>query len=132
MDKTEVSLDEFLQFTVSVEGAGQSFGNPQIRLPNIEDDFNIVATSQSNNINFNAGQMQMVWQVRYTLLPKKEGSLKIYSVEILYEGKTYKTDELNITVNPAKNPPQNIPQQRNPQPQQPQNVPWSENEGVSI
>ena len=126
VDKNEVNLDEFLQFTITIEGMGSSYESPKINMPKLEESFSIIASSQSNSMNFHDGKLAMNWQIQYTLLPKKEGELKIGSVGVVYEEESYQTQEISIKVNPSKNPPQ--------QPKKeplPEKVPWSE-EGIFI
>ncbi|MFH1622339.1 MAG: BatD family protein [Candidatus Omnitrophota bacterium] len=127
VDKLEISLDELLQFSISIEGMDSSDKNPKINLPQIEESFSIIASSQSNRMNFQNGKLDMSWQIQYTLLPKKEGQLKIDSVEIIYKDDSYKTQEVTIKVNPPKIP------KKQPQKQTiPQKVPWSSQEGIYI
>lgn len=126
VDKTEVSLDEFIQFSIKIEGEDKSYKTPKIKLPKLEASFDIVATSQSNSFNIKGKQTQILWQLEYRLSPKKEGQIKIESAEIIYKGKTYTTEEIIITVTPPKSP-QKIP------PETPsQKVPWSQEEGIVI
>ena len=127
VDRTEVSLDEFVQFTITVEGIDDSYRNPQIKLPQLEENFSIVGTAQSNRINLQGGKAEAIWQMQYTLSAKKEGEIKIESAEVIYKGRTYETKDLVITITPAKNP------QKQPRKQTiPKKVPWSDKEGTFI
>jgi len=127
VDKTEISLDELFQFSITIEGMDSSDKSPKINLPQIEGNFSIVASSQSNRMNFQNGKLDMSWQIQYTLLPKKEGELKIGSVEIIYKDQSYSSQEIVIKVNLPKNP------QKQPEKQtMPQKVPWPDEEGIFI
>lgn len=126
VDNTKISLDEFVQFKITIEGITSSFKNPKINLPQLEENFDIVATSHSSNISMKSDKTNISWQMQYTLSPKKEGQIKIESAEVIFEGKSYKTDQIIIIITPSKKP-QKKPQEKTPS----KRVPWSE-EGISI
>lgn len=126
-DKTTVSLDDFVQLTVTITGIEDARHKPVIKLPDFEENFSVVATAQSSNYKMSNGVTEASWQLQYTLSPQKEGKLIIGSVSVQYQGQTFTTDEIAVTVSPSK-VPRSIP----PKQPQPQRIPWSEEEQIVI
>jgi hypothetical protein len=126
VDKTEVSLGDLVQLTINIEGLSNSYQNPTIKLPDLEESFAILATAQSSRINMKGSNLEISLQMQYTLTPKNEGDVNIGSAEITYGGKTYNTQEITIKVTPAENP------QKQPKAAEPKQVPWREEDGIVI
>ncbi|MFC1753641.1 BatD family protein [Thermoproteota archaeon] len=127
VDRTTVSMDEFLNLTIKIEGLKSSLKSPKVKLPSLEENFAIVATSQSNSYSFSGGESKVIWQLQYTLLPQQEGEIRIGKAEVIYRKKVYSTEEIVITVTPSKNP-QRMPRRKTPL----KKVPWSKDEGTII
>jgi len=128
VDKTEIALDEFINYTVTIEGISGSSKIPKVELPNIEDEFVVVASSQSNSINLRGGKAKIAYVILWTLSPKVEGKIKIKETKVVFEKKTYKTKKINVKVSPPKSPRKRLPRKRN----LPKESPWSDREGISI
>jgi len=129
VDKKEIALDEYIGYTIKIEGISSNgvVANPKIDLPKLEKDFYVIANSQSNEINWQSGKSSISWQIVYTLLPKREGTINIGEAQVVFQKKTYKTESIAIKVGHANNP-QNITPKQAPQ----KEVPWSSREGVEI
>ena len=128
VDKTTLAADEVVELTITIKGADSASQEPMIDLPALEDNFTVVASAQSSNITMRGAEMQVNWQLRYSLVPKKEGALTIESATVVYREKTYTTDALTLTVTPAKNPLPPSPQKK----ENPRKFPWSDKEGIEI
>lgn len=126
VDKTTLAADEVVELTITIKGADSTTQEPTIDLPTLEDNFTVVASAQSSNITMRGAEAQVNWQLRYSLIPKTEGTVTIESATVVYQGTTYSTDALTLTVTPAKNPPP--PQKK----ENPRKFPWSDKEGIDI
>ncbi len=115
VNKTSVALNETLQLTISIKGDSKSL--PYFSAPTLKD-FNTYGSSQSKSMSIVNGQVTNTVSYIYTLSPKKEGEYEIPSFKLDYDGQTYETDPIKITVSKAQTvssvPVQNtqIPQQK--------------------
>jgi hypothetical protein len=104
VNRTEVSLDDQINLTISVSGNISSVPKPT--LPALAD-FNIISSGRSQNLNFINGQVSTAVSFTYVLIPKTIGKFTIGAAEIVIEGKTYKSQPIIITVTSgAKGTPQ--------------------------
>ena len=99
VNKTSVALNETLQLTISIKGDSKSL--PYFSLPTLKD-FNIYGSSQSKNMSIVNGNVTNTVNYIYTLSPKKIGEYEIPSFKLEYNGQTYETDPVKITVSQAQ------------------------------
>ena len=99
VNKTSVALNETLQLTISITGDSKSL--PYFSAPTLKD-FNTYGSSQSKSMSIINGQVTNTVSYIYTLSPKKEGEYEIPSFKLDYDGQTYETDPIKITVSPAQ------------------------------
>jgi len=108
VDRTQVSLNEQIVLTIQVSGNVQNIPQPQ--LPALKN-FNVYASGRTQNFSFVNGQTSYTASFNYVLIPTSTGQLTIEPAEITLEGKTYRTNPINITVTQgASIPPTNQPQ----------------------
>jgi hypothetical protein len=100
VNRTTVGTGEQLLLTVTVVGENIG-GVPSPHLPDLPDfDVGGRSSSQSTNIQFINGkvtQQQTITYV-YTLYPKQTGEFTISACTIEFDGQTYKTQPIAITV----------------------------------
>lgn len=99
VNRTEVALNETLQLTISVSGDTRKL--PEFSLPTLSD-FNVYGTSQSKSFSMVNGNVTNTVSYTYTLSPKKTGEYEIPSFSLKYNGETYETTPVKITVTDAK------------------------------
>lgn len=114
VDRTQVSLNEQIVLTIQISGNVQNIPQPQ--LPALKN-FNVYASGRTQNFSFVNGQTSYTASFNYVLIPTSTGQLTIEPAEITLEGKTYRTNPINITVTQgARVPPTNQPQIKPPTP----------------
>jgi hypothetical protein len=101
VDKTEVGLDDQITLTISVSGNVKSI--PQPTLPSLEG-FSVNSAGRSQNFVYSGGRISSSVTFNYILTPRKEGKFTIGSAEIVLDGKTYKTNPIDVTVTAGANP----------------------------
>jgi hypothetical protein len=97
-DRTQVSLGESLQLTVSVSGGDGKADISPIR------DFKVISRGTSSSVQIVNGRMSRETAENYTLIPLTEGRLKIPPLDVTVDGKVFKTEEIIIQV--SKTPQQ--------------------------
>jgi len=102
VDRTEVSLNGQIVLTIQVSGNVQNIPQPQ--LPALKN-FNVYASGRTQNFSFVNGQTSYTATFNYILIPISIGQLTIEPAEITLEGKTYKTNPINIAVSQGANIP---------------------------
>ncbi len=95
VDRTQVTLDDQITFTVTVSGDVKSVPKPT--LPSL-NDFVIYSSGTSQNWSFVNGKVFSSVAFNYILVPKSEGKFTIPPLEINLDGTTYKTQPITITV----------------------------------
>jgi len=95
VDKTEVGLDDQITLTISVSGNVKSIPQPQ--LPSLES-FTVYSAGRSQNFVYSGGKISSSVTFNYILAPRKAGKFTIGSAEIVLDGKTYKTNPVEVTV----------------------------------
>ncbi|EQB64194.1 MAG: hypothetical protein RBG1_1C00001G1773 [candidate division Zixibacteria bacterium RBG-1] len=114
VDRTQVDLHEQIVLTIQVSGNVQNIPQPQ--LPVLKN-FNVYASGRTQNFSFVNGQTSYTASFNYVLIPTSTGQLTVEAAEITLEGKTYRTNPINITVTQgASVPPTNQPQIKPPTP----------------
>jgi hypothetical protein len=101
VDKTEVGLDDQITLTISVSGNVKSI--PQPNLPSLEG-FTVYSAGRSQNFVYSGGKISSSVTFNYILTPRREGKFTIGSAEIVLEGKTYKTNPIEVTVTAGAKP----------------------------
>jgi len=101
VDKTEVGLDGQITLTISVSGNVKSI--PQPNLPSLEG-FTVYSAGRSQNFVYSSGKISSSVTFNYILTPRKAGKLTIGSADIVLDGKTYKTNPIEITVTAGEKP----------------------------
>ena len=102
VDSSVVSPQDTL--TLNVEIKYSSKGDvSSLRLPKLEV-FDLLGRSQSHEFQVINGNMSVIKKYHYTLKPVKEGKFKIGSVEIIVNGKVYKTSPVEVEVSSKVKP----------------------------
>ncbi|MCR4663618.1 MAG: BatD family protein [Endomicrobiaceae bacterium] len=99
VNKTSVAINETLQLTISIKGDSKSL--PYFSVPTLKD-FNIYGSSQSKSMSIVNGNITNTVSYIYTLSPKREGEYEIPSFKLDYNGETYETEPIKITVSQAQ------------------------------
>lgn len=97
VDKSHVAQNQ--QFTLSVELTGknaQAVSSPQ--LPDMAKFASFLGSGSSQNIQFINGKMSVSKTISYHHMAKTAGSFTIGPVVVEHDGKTYKTDPINLTI----------------------------------
>jgi hypothetical protein len=112
-NKSEVPLNQTVQVTYTFENVDQNNFSP----PNFAP-FNSLGQSQSSSMNFINGKMSKSVSFIFTLRPTKEGTFEIPPATATVNGKSAKSNPINITViaataapNPVNPTQPNIPGQ---------------------
>lgn len=93
VSKATVGLNEQFEVSFTLNSSGKNFAAPSFK------DFHLlVGPSQSTSMEFINGNMSQSITYSYVLQPKSEGSFKIGAASIEVEGKTFKTNPINVTV----------------------------------
>ncbi|TAH24286.1 MAG: protein BatD [Cytophagales bacterium] len=93
-----VALEEQFQVSFSLNSSGKNFQGPSF-----EDFMVLSGPNQSQSMQFVNGNMSQSISYTYYLQPKNSGTFKIGSASILVNGKTLKTNPINITVSKSGN-----------------------------
>lgn len=123
VDKNKLSQNATLILKIEITGVFQD--SPEIKLPDLKNDFEIFSSGQSQSISIRDKQKKQAVVFEYVLSPKKTGKITIGEVKMNYRGKIYKTLPIDIEVMPSKIKPQpTVPQEENP--------PFEEGQGTVI
>jgi hypothetical protein len=95
IDKKQVALNDSFVYSVTISGDSNKL--PQHELPQLTD-FNRYGTSTSQRMSITNGKSNVSITYSYTLGPKKIGKFIIPPSSIVYDGKTYSTESMNIEV----------------------------------
>lgn len=101
VDKTEVGLDDQITLTISVSGNVKSIPQPQ--LPSLEG-FTVYSAGRSQNFTYSGGKISSSVTFNYILAPRKAGKFTIGQAEIVLDGKTYRTNPIEVTVTGGAKP----------------------------
>jgi hypothetical protein len=97
-----VAVGREVVLTVTVSGGFQNLPAP--RLPDLPG-FNVYPSGTSTSFSFVNGRISSSKISRYTLVPTKEGTLKVPPISVEHGGSEYMTDELTLEVTAATSPP---------------------------
>ncbi|MBN1931292.1 MAG: protein BatD [Desulfobacterales bacterium] len=92
VDRTQTIPSESIHLTVTING-----GEGNVDVSGIQD-FKVVSTGTGSSMQIVNGRVSREFSCNYTLIPLKEGRLKIPPLEIDSGGKTYRTREIIIQV----------------------------------
>ena len=99
--RTTVALNEAFNLTISVSNDSKNL--PEFSLPTLKD-FNVYSTSRSQSTSITNGKIKSSINYTYTVGPKNVGEFTIPSFKLIYDGNTYETEPITITVEQAKQP----------------------------
>ena len=119
VDKTEITLDENLQFTIEISSSNKISSEPEFpQLAGLQ----IIrqSSSSSTSIQIINGEMSksVIKKYVYTLQPIKVGNFNIPPISVKYKGNEYRTKIIRLKILPAKskiNTPKPQIQQQEPQ-----------------
>ncbi len=104
VDKNIISREDRIAYTLSIEGARD--GQPV--LPAIPG-FEILSSSASTQFSLINNQTKVSKSINYTLMPLGPGTFTIPSARMEYNGKTYTTHPIKVTVVEGAVPPVTSP-----------------------
>lgn len=94
VDQQTVPINGVLTLTLSLDG---SKNIPHFKLPELSD-FTILGQSTATQIQIINSQQTRTQSYVYNLKPKRQGKLNIPAFQVQFEGKTYQTEPIAITV----------------------------------
>ena len=97
--RTTVALNEAFNLVISVSNDSKKL--PEFSLPTLKD-FNVYSTSRSQSTSIVNGQVKSSINYTYTVGPKNVGEFTIPAFKLIYDGNTYETEPITITVEQAK------------------------------
>ncbi len=95
VDKKEVAAGELLTYAVTIAGSFKE--PPKVELTRFEG-FQVVATSQAQQIQIEKGQPRQSLTLIYTLAPTGLGIHKLGPMKVEYQGHLYETQPIEVTV----------------------------------
>jgi hypothetical protein len=118
LDRSVVGLND--QFTLSVELSGSGASSiDRANLPEMNTFAAYLGLSTSQAVSFVNGRISSNKTLAYTFQATAVGSFKIGPVKVVYEGKTYQTEPIDIEVRQSS---PSLPPGRSPQRQQGEDV----------
>jgi len=103
VDRTQVTIDQQITFTVSVSGDVQNI--PQPTLPEL-NEFAVYSAGRNQQFSLVNGKVFSSVAFNYILVPKSQGKFTIPSLQLTLDGTTYKTQPIIITVSGEGEEPQ--------------------------
>lgn len=100
VDRETVGLDETVELTVTVAGAGMG-AEPSV--PTLTD-FRLLGTATQQSISLINGQMQSSTNYVYHLKPRRAGDLVIPTIKVTVRGRVYRTSPIPVTVSESAAP----------------------------
>ena len=92
VDRNQTAIDETVHLTVSI-----SDGEGSVDISPIKD-FQVVSEGTSNSVQIINSHVSRKTSYNYTLVPLRQGRLKIPSLTVSVEGKPFQTQEIIVTV----------------------------------
>jgi len=102
VDRTQISLDHQLTYTVTISGATGKIPDPQ--LPDFAG-FVAYSAGRSNNFSMINGQTSSSVTFTYVLVPTTTGTLTINPTKLTFQGRVYATDPITIEITSAQPAP---------------------------
>ena len=95
VDRTNITTDESLVLTITIEGVGGNAAKPM--MPYL-DGLNIVGSSMSSQISIINGRSSASTVYLYRLQPARPGDVTIDPIQVVIDGQTYSTEPILIHV----------------------------------
>lgn len=114
VDKTLIRADQRLRFSVTI--AGPLHKPPAVELTEM-DGFQVISTGQSQQLQASGRRIRQALTLIYTLAPTQVGTHTLGPVKVLYEGRTYETQPIEVRVIPPasrRNPPPELERFKDP------------------
>ena len=102
VDKTRLTLNEPLRFTVTI--AGPITTAPRVGIESLKT-FQVLSTGQSQSVTVRGGQTQLAITLEYLLAPLAAGKQTLGPVTVEHEGKRYQTTPIEVEVVAGEHPP---------------------------
>jgi len=99
VDKTSVDVGEEILLTIDI--SGESVNIPSIEVPPIAN-FSIYSSGRSQSMSFVNGQVSNSISFRYVLIANAQGKFIIPALNLKYDGKTYSTQDIEISVSASQ------------------------------
>ncbi len=114
VNQTSVAVNQQLALTVELSGQGaQKVGQPD--LPDMGGYLSFLSSGgTSQNISFVNGKMSVSKSFTFYYLAAKEGNFTIPAIQVTYDGKTYSSQPIDITITQGSAQPQQPTQQAAP------------------
>jgi hypothetical protein len=110
VDAPKIGVEDALTLTVTVTGSVSGVTQPDVA--SALDDFYVRGQSSSMQATIMNFEMVQSHQFHYTLLPKREGMLRIPELQVVVKGKTYRTEPVVVSVQSGSLKPQRQSPQR--------------------
>ncbi|MBE2221628.1 MAG: protein BatD [Anaerolineae bacterium] len=95
VDRNNLTTDESLVLTITVQGIGSNVAQPEI--PYL-DGLNIVGSSMASQINIVNGNTSASTVYQYRLQPARPGDVKIDPITVVIDGQTFSSDPILIHI----------------------------------
>ncbi|MGB5106655.1 MAG: BatD family protein [Candidatus Zixiibacteriota bacterium] len=115
VDRTEVSQDENVEYSVEIGGDVSNF--PNVALPKLAD-FDVFSSGTSQSFTWINGKSQNTKRYVFRLSPKRAGRLEVPAFALDIDGKRYMTQAQYVQVSPGRGGSQARNSNPNPQPRQ--------------
>ncbi len=92
VDRNQISINDYLGLKIIFDGGEGEVDTSPIT------DFQIVSQSSSSNISIINGSYSKTVTAVFQLLPRRKGRLSIPVLSVSYDGKTYHTQPIEVTV----------------------------------
>jgi hypothetical protein len=111
VDAPKIGVEDTLTLTVTVTGSVSGVTQPNVAAA--LGDFYVRSQSSSMQATIMNFEMVQSHRFHYTLLPKREGMLRIPELQVIVKGKTYRTDPIVVSVQSGSvKPLRSSPQRR--------------------
>jgi hypothetical protein len=111
VDRTSAAVNQPFTMTVNVSGAGSNVPQPEWTQ---KTGFDVYAAGTAQNVSIVNGAVAQSVTFQYTLIPRSAGTLVVPALTIRYEGKSYATSPISVTVTAAPAPGARAPSAQAP------------------
>jgi len=112
VNKTTIGSNESVTYVLEVKFQDVS-RVPAPKLPDLDGKFSIQSRNESTSFAVRNGAVSSSKRFQFRLLPQKKGTLVIPAATISFDGKTYRSQPITVTVTTA-NPNVTVPHSRRP------------------
>jgi hypothetical protein len=95
LDKRSASVNEEVALSIKISGAQGNIQAP--RLPNMQG-LDAFYTGRSSHFTFVNGQSTSTVEFSYVLVPRKEGNFTVPAIEVVVNGRSFRTTPMEMTV----------------------------------